>query len=250
MSFAKLFSSITESSLWSEPKEVRLLFVSMLARADATGFVDASIPGLERLANLIPEEVRNALSALEGPDPHSKNPANEGRRILKVPGGWMILNYEEYRNRRGDQERRDYMRDYMREYRRKLNVNAVNRSKPPLAQAEAEAEADKERVRASRFIPPTLDQMKLHGTKIGLPDDETVKCHAYYESNGWRVGRNPMKSWPAAMIHWRSNYQNWKSNGAKTHQRHRGEVDRNAGTANEGRAKDYAALRPPPRLEV
>lgn len=142
MSFAKLFSSITESSLWSEPKEVRLLFVSMLARADATGFVEAAIPGLERLANLTPEEVSNSLTALEGPDPHSKNTANEGKRILKVPGGWMILNYEEYRNRRGEEERRDYMRDYMREYRRKQNVNSVNPSKPSLAQAEAEAEEE------------------------------------------------------------------------------------------------------------
>jgi hypothetical protein len=59
-----------------------------------------------------------------------------------VPGGWVIFNYEEYRSRRGEEERRDYMRDYMREYRRKQNVNSVNPGKASLAQAVAEAEAE------------------------------------------------------------------------------------------------------------
>lgn len=163
MSYAKLFSSITESSLWSEPKEARLLFVSMLARADATGFVEAALPGLARLANLSISEVESAIDILEKPDPYSKNPDNEGRRVMRVPGGWMILNYEVYRNRRGDEERREYMRQYMANYRRrKQNVNSpvnnpvygvsekanckpeVSRGKPQLAQAEAEAEAYKD----------------------------------------------------------------------------------------------------------
>ena len=26
--------------------------------------------------------------------------------------------------------------------------------------------------------------------------------YAYYESNGWRVGRNPMKNWKQAVITW------------------------------------------------
>lgn len=130
MSYAKLFSSITESSLWCEPKEVRLLFVSMLARADAAGFVEAAKPGLAKLANLSIAEIEIALESLEGPDPHSKNPDNDGRRILKVPGGWMLLNYEGYRNRQSDDERREYMRDYMRKYR-KGRKQSVNCGKPP-----------------------------------------------------------------------------------------------------------------------
>src|SRR5277367_999230 len=132
MSFAKLFSSITESSLWSEPTHVRVLFVSMLARADATGFVEAAQPGLERLANLTAKEVAEGIIVLESPDPCSKNPANEGRRVLKVPGGWMILNYEEYRNRRGDEERREYMRHYMQDYRKEKKVEGVNTGKQML----------------------------------------------------------------------------------------------------------------------
>jgi len=123
MIYAKLFSSITESSLWCEPNEVRLLFVSMLAKADSSGFVEAALPGLAKLANLTLPEVESAIKSLESPDPHSKNPEHEGRRILKVPGGWMLLNYEEYHSRKGNEERRQYMRDYMQNYRAGKAVN-------------------------------------------------------------------------------------------------------------------------------
>jgi len=148
--YAKLFSSITESSLWSEPKEVRLLFVTMLARADAVGFIEASIPGLARVANLTIEETESALAVLSGPDPYSKNPAHDGRRITKVDGGWCLINHDDYRNRRDEEDRREYIRNYMRDYRSrkqsvnfcKHDVNNVNHSKPRLTKAEAEAEAE------------------------------------------------------------------------------------------------------------
>lgn len=116
----------------------------MLARADSTGFVEASVPGLARVANLSMDEVSRSLEILESPDPHSKNPDMEGRRIVKVKGGWMVLNYEDYRNRRSDEERREYMRKYMQDYRRKQRVNDVNSSKPQLAQGEGETEAERE----------------------------------------------------------------------------------------------------------
>lgn len=157
-----MFSSITESSLWSEAKEVRLLFVSMLARADAVGFVEAALPGLARLSNLSLPETESAIVVLESPDPHSKNPSHEGRRVLRVDGGWVIINYEEYRGRRSEDERREYMRTYMKEYRSgkqsvnngKQIVNTVNHGKPPLAQAEAEAEAE---AKKKESVPPEVE---------------------------------------------------------------------------------------------
>jgi len=144
--FAKMFSSITESSLWSEPKEVRLLFVTMLAKADSCGFIEASVPGLARVANLTIEETVTSLEVLQSPDTYSKNPDNEGRRILSVVGGFMLLNYEDYRARRNSEERREYMREYMSNYR-KQSANKLaksNRSKSQLAQAETETETETE----------------------------------------------------------------------------------------------------------
>jgi len=140
----------------------------MLAKADATGFVEAALPGLARVSNLSLDETRVAVAQLEGPDPHSKNPANEGRRVIHVPerGGWQIINYQAYRERRNDEERQAYMRQYMKDYRsehvnkRKQSVNnvskckpSVSHGKPPLAHAEGEAEGDGE-VEAAATPPP------------------------------------------------------------------------------------------------
>lgn len=60
--------------------------------------------------------------------------------------------------------------------------------------------------RQSRFEKPTIEAMRLHAAKIGLPESEAFKCWNYYESKGWLVGRSPMKSWPAAMVNWRGNW--------------------------------------------
>jgi len=67
-----------------------------------------------------------------------------------------------------------------------------------------------------RFTKPTQEEVGLQCAKIGLPDAEGAKFLSYYESNGWRVGRNPMRSWPHAL-------QNWKINHDSNHAGTRGQ---------------------------
>lgn len=82
----------------------------------------------------------------------------------------------------------------------------------PYSEPEAQPEPKRE---SRRFAPPSLEEVKLNGAKIGLPVVECEKFISYYESNGWKVGRNGMRSWTAAMIHWRSNWKerNSSNNG-------------------------------------
>lgn len=204
MSYAKLFSSITESSLWSEPKEVRLLFVTMLAKANSIGFMEASVLGLARVSNLTEEETVSSLSVLESPDPHSKNPELEGRRIMKVPGGWMILNYEDYRSRTTEEERKEYMREYMRKYRAekagKQSVNNVKESKDSPSASSSSLSVRKEKS-TEKGKPTDLAEV------IEFLKDQSmaVEFFDYYQSNGWHVGRNPMRDWRAAARRWQRN---------------------------------------------
>lgn len=55
---------------------------------------------------------------------------------------------------------------------------------------------------SGRDIPPSLTDVKARAVTVGLSEREAIRFHAYYESNGWRVGKNPMKSWHAAMTTW------------------------------------------------
>lgn len=40
---------------------------------------------------------------------------------------------------------------------------------------------------------------------------------AYYESNGWRVGKNPMKDWRAAARNWNARHNEFTNNKNTMH---------------------------------
>ena len=103
--FTKLCSEIVTSSIWSESHATRIVWVTMLAIADSSGRVDASIPGLARTANVTLAECEQAITTFCTPDQYSRSREYDGRRIAAVDGGWLILNYGKYRARRDPEER-------------------------------------------------------------------------------------------------------------------------------------------------
>jgi hypothetical protein len=117
MTFAKLDNGITKSSIWSEPYHVRVVWISFLAEKDETGFVAGSRSGMIRVCNVSPEEFDEAIRILSSPDPDSRTPDFEGRRIDIVEGGWIVLNHEKYTL--PENIRKENHRNYMREWREK-----------------------------------------------------------------------------------------------------------------------------------
>ena len=55
--------------------------------------------------------------------------------------------------------------------------------------------------RSSVFVKPTLEECIAYANEKGFNWDAS-RFYNYYESNGWKVGRNPMKNWKAAMSSW------------------------------------------------
>ena len=150
--FTKLFSSITASTIWCESPETKVVWITMLAMADAAGFVYASVPGLANIAQVPIDQTREALAKFLDVDPDSRDSENEGQRIEEIDGGWAILNHPKYRKIRNAEERKAYHREYMRKKRAekgqfvKSGVNNVKDCEPQLTQEEGEAEADKDYV--------------------------------------------------------------------------------------------------------
>jgi hypothetical protein len=59
------------------------------------------------------------------------------------------------------------------------------------------------RVKREVFRPPTLEEVKNHAAEtMSGSRDAPEAFHDYYTSNGWKVGRNPMKDWKAAYKNW------------------------------------------------
>jgi hypothetical protein len=55
---------------------------------------------------------------------------------------------------------------------------------------------------ASRFTPPTLEQCEAYKAEKGYRFVDGATFFLFYESNGWKVGRNKMVSWHSAMAGW------------------------------------------------
>ena len=146
--YAKLSSTLVLSTVWSEPHTVRIVWITMLALADAGGYVGASLPGLADAARVTLEECQQALACFQRPDPYSRSKTHDGRRIEEVAGGWRLLNYGTYRAGRDPETRRRQNREAQARHR---DAQPVSHSqpqsaadKPESAQAEAEAEAEAE----------------------------------------------------------------------------------------------------------
>lgn len=206
--YNKLFSKIVTSSIWMEPTPTRLAWITFLAVMDDDGFAPfASISNLAHTARLSLDEAKQAVTVLESPDADSGDPDNEGRRIERVPGGWIVLNAGKYRDLVTRQVAKEKTRERVARFRAKKACNAdVTPANVLVTQSDAvsvsvsDAKNKKER---SRFTPPTLDQVLQYMTTKGRPD-QASKFFAYYESQGWKVGKNPMKNWEAAASGWLS----------------------------------------------
>lgn len=98
--YVKLYSTIITSSIWLESHATLRVWITMLTLADRRGEVSGSIGGLAHIANVTREECATALDLFMSPDPDSRTPEHEGRRIEKIDGGWLVLNAEKYRDLR------------------------------------------------------------------------------------------------------------------------------------------------------
>ncbi len=206
MPFVKLDCGIIHSSLWAEDSDTKICWITLLLLADATGFVRAAASAIAREAGISAEVARRALDLFQGPDDESRTPDNQGKRIERVDGGYRVLNYEKYRER-------DYTaavrQKRFREKHKNNGVTSVTKRvtsrQVTHAEAEAEAEADK-KGGAHVARPRSIDEV------LAVMDEKSAReFWDYYESNGWRVGRNPMKMWKAAASRWIRNKDSQKN---------------------------------------
>ncbi len=111
--FGKVYRSIFGSSIMEEDPVTRLVWSYLLAMGYPTGEVDHTAVSLARRFNLPLASVEASLAKLAGPDPTSRTPDEDGRRIVLLDvhrnWGWRIVNFEKYLARR---DRQSYQADY------------------------------------------------------------------------------------------------------------------------------------------
>ena len=116
--------------------------------------------------------------------------------------------------------------DRKREYRQRIEsdrtnvqtkVRQISEKSPPEIEIELEKEikiekeidtkANKSPNKAKRFVKPTLSEIEQYCIERNN-NVNAEQFFDYYESNGWKVGKNSMKDWKAAVRTWeRSEYR-------------------------------------------
>jgi hypothetical protein len=185
--FVKVYASILDSSVWDHDAETRIVWITLLAMADASGKIHASVPGIANRARVSLEKTEQALDIFQQPDPYSRNQAFDGRRLERIDRDWLILNYPEHRSRHlmRKEAERARKRRWWRENksvvtketeRNKLDAKLdapsaqLDALDAPSAQldAEVEVEVERERDKNLSLYDLDLDKDKL---KIDIDND-------------------------------------------------------------------------------
>jgi hypothetical protein len=64
--------------------------------------------------------------------------------------------------------------------------------------------------KVKEFIKPSLEEWFEYAQEIDYPPEQAESLWNFYESNGWKVGKNPMVKWKNAM---RNGRLNWEQKG-------------------------------------
>jgi len=95
-----------------------------------------------------------------------------------------------------------------------VNANIKNTSCKHDASKSTQSKVNKTKVKENkpikRFIPPTLEEVKKYCSERKNNVD-AEKWLDFYESKGWMIGKNKMKSWKAAVRTWEKGSNNNQS---------------------------------------
>ncbi len=149
--YGKFFASTFTGSMFGAGSDVFAVWGYVIANAGIDGRLELNPKMLASVLGASVDAVERAIVSLCEPDPHSRNPQADGRRLQREGQyQYRVTSHEIYRAIRNEEERRAYNREKQRESRArriavKRNVNDKSNCVPPSAHTEVEAEVEVDR---------------------------------------------------------------------------------------------------------
>lgn len=181
--YAKIFTSIYQGTLRGDTHGL-VVFTNLLAHADAEGWVDIHPKAIAEEVGLTVDQVRTAIAALEAPDPESRSPEEEGRRIVRLDEhrdwGWRIVNHAKYRSIRNEEERREQNRLAQQRWRErhKPSVSTSKQDKPKQKQKQKQKKEDQKTAPEGELLngidPQVAKDFKALRAKLRAPITATA----------------------------------------------------------------------------
>lgn len=218
--FAKIFSQIYDGTLGGDWKAL-VTFQQILILSNEDGVIDMTPSAIHRVTGIPLDIIEHGISKLSEPDPHSRSSVHEGRRIVLLdpdrPWGWVVVNKMYYRDigSREDKKRKDRERIAAKRATKtdvSQSVADSRKESPDVANVAhtytyTNTYTDTKEKRGRSFKTPTVEEVKAYcAERKNSVNAET--WHNFYEANGWKVGKNKMVDWKAAVRTWEQRTDN------------------------------------------
>ena len=211
--YAKVFAQIFDSSI-ANNYELRHFFTDLLVLAEIDGVVDMTPEAISARTRIPLDMVTRFLAELSQPDPRSRSPENDGRRIVLLDEhrdwGWQIVNYAVYRQIASEEQRREKTKTRVRKYRIKSKLqpcnapvthgnacNAMQRQMQRQMQKHGEGAAVSENGPEWEAVEAWLAQAQKDGADYTRA--EARSAFLAFTANGWMFGRNPVADYRSAI---------------------------------------------------
>lgn len=174
--YGKVFDSMYKGTLHGHWQAI-VTFQQMIVLADADGTVDMTSQAISAITSIPLEIIEAGLKVLAGPDPYSRTPGSEGRRIEPIdahrPWGWVIVNHAKYRGLHDTNTLRAQTRERVRRHREQKREQQAGNADVTLGNVgkrhtEAEANTDAEPSLADARVSKPAVPPCPHAEIIGL----------------------------------------------------------------------------------
>lgn len=216
--YGKIFESMYKGTLYGQWEAI-VTFQQLIVLCDSDGVVDMTPPAIAATTSIPLDIIQKGIEALEQVDQYSRSPAHNGRRIVLIdparPWGWRIVNHDYYRNLASKEDKREKDRARIAEKRSNNNDVATCRNLSPevanVAHTNTDTNANTNTLGREvnkpparpKFCKPTIPELRAYCESIGASINP-VTFFNHYETVGWKVGKNPMRDWKAAVRGWNS----------------------------------------------
>ena len=235
--YGKMFVQMYDGTLATRgPWQALVTFQQLITLANRHGEVDMTAEVLSRRTTIPLDIILLGLAELSKPDPGSRTPECEGRRIVPLDDhrdwGWRIVNYALYAKIRSDEERREYFRQHKaktRSAKKKLSTPVHNVTHTDVdVDVDVDSKAVQERLVAASGSPiPPNPVFKKQPRKIGtrlaedwfLPDDWKAMALALHpdwtpqgvirESATFRDYWHAKSGKDAVKMDWKATWRTW-----------------------------------------
>jgi len=125
--YGKIFSSTFTGSMFGAGAEVFAVWGYIIANTIGSR-VELNARMLAASIGTTPQKIEDAIEFLCKPDPESRNPDHEGRRLVREGQyQFLVVSHEIYRGLKDEEERRDYNANRKRKSRTNNKLNKSHR---------------------------------------------------------------------------------------------------------------------------